>query len=582
MRMDMTISTDNPSSAAETLLAKIANIEWRQAKRAGDALVPTVSKLMAFISTAPPDEPAFGDFLQASLVVHRGCEDDGDPDPLQDWLLERAMYCLLAEIEDEREQFARMVQFPSETLDVIRRHALDEAGFQLISKQLASTNALDSGDAALIINLVIVKKRIQEIRRIFTAGVTDFYGQLLLDIHEAWRSMKTASEKDGKRRPVHPISVLVRAWQRQAAAKHITQDYERKHPVAVLKHPMGSIREISFVDAEMARLREFATPKNEQLVGFSFPEKPSVLPPVMPLSVAHPMGLKPTTKRGAVSHTVRIFFEALMALEPRERQAEIMFTLGDLIGYLYPDGKFNRTNQLQYIICAIYTLHFYATVPFMEDAEKGTLGYWRPVTARTLLRPFDTDERKIFLDVKLPPDTTQGMAVEKRIMRELGKTSAPKFNAYLTAAWLWDKHGTSPKGLIDPTRPVERRNESGALLDATGNPLRNSRGKTITNLYSPEAVRQLDREPNPEARKRYPVLSDTDLIKTCFPNTTDRNERRLLKLAKAHWMELEQAGIVSIDRAHKGWRLLPGTKHIEAYRGVREAISTKKKASKKK
>ena len=36
-------------------------------------------------------------------------------------------------------------------------------------------------------------------------------------------------------------------------------------------------------------------------------------------SIAHPMGLKPKTKAGAVSHEIRIFFEALTALEPLRR-----------------------------------------------------------------------------------------------------------------------------------------------------------------------------------------------------------------------------------------------------------------------
>ena len=83
-------------------------------------------------------------------------------------------------------------------------------------------------------------------------------------------------------------------------------------------------------------------------------------------------------------------------------------------------------------------------------------------------------------------------------------------------------------------------------------------------------VKQSEREPNPDAIKRYPVLSDEDLIYACFPNTTTQNLRVLLKRAQTHWTELEKAGIVRIERLTHGWRILPGASHIEKYRGVKE------------
>ena len=35
-----------------------------------------------------------------------------------------------------------------------------------------------------------------------------------------------------------------------------------------------------------------------------------------------------------------------MALEPTQTEGNIVITLGNLISYLYPHGKFHRTNQL--------------------------------------------------------------------------------------------------------------------------------------------------------------------------------------------------------------------------------------------
>ena len=374
----------------------------------------------------------------------------------------------------------------------------------------------------------------------------------------------------------HPLKRIVGAWIQETTSKQITREYDQKHPIGILKSALGSIRDVSFVElGETARLREFATPNSRQQVEstqlqlFHPAAKTSILPAVMPLQIAHPMGLKPKTKAGAVSHVIRIFFEALMALAPNQQQADMVFRLGDLIRYLYPDGKFHRTNQLPYIINALEVLHFHATVPWRDD--QGDLRRWRPVYVKSPLEINSKNETPVLMRVEMPPDAKQGIAVDKQITRELGKSSAPQFNAYLTAAWIWDKYGTHRGKIIDPTRPVERRNSENALVDATGKPILNPRGKALTNLYDTHAVKKLERELNPDAIKRYPVLSDADLIYACFPNTNDTQRKRLLKRAQAHWTQLEKTHIVRIERLTHGWRILPGASHVARYRGVQEA-----------
>jgi len=394
----------------------------------------------------------------------------------------------------------------------------------------------------------------------------------IASIHDSWiyaRLLNTQSK--------HPLTPIVKQWLIEQTAKQITPEYDRKHPVAVLRHPMGNIREITFVDADTARLREFATPESKEQVKelqltFDFAKPPpSILPVVVPLEVVQPHGLPLTTKAGAVSHVLRIFDEALMALEPRQHQTDIMFRLGDLINYLYPDGKFNRTNQLPYIINALETLHFHATVPF--DQGTSELGYWRPVSVRTRVPHDAKNDYKIYLDVKLPPDSRQGMMVEKAIMRQLGKQSAPKYYAYRIACWIFDKYGTTPKGLINPTQPIQTRNNTGQLVGSTGKVILSPRGKPITDAYHPTAVKQLDREPNPDAIKRYPVLSNNDLILACYPNGYNPKTRaRDLDRAKTHWRELEKRRIIAIVEEKDGWRIVPSETHIKAYRGLKEAI----------
>ena len=246
-----------------------------------------------------------------------------------------------------------------------------------------------------------------------------------------------------------------------------------------------------------------------------------------------------------------------------------MFTLGDLIAYFYPDGKFNRTNQLKYITEALDILHYGATVPYQWDT--GKIGYWRPIIVRTPIRNTDGNDIPIFIEVKLPPDARQGMAMDKNTLRRLGKASVPKFNAYLTAAWIWDKYGTHNGNIIDPTKPEEHRNEEGGLIDANGTPIRNAHGKVLTNIYDTAAVRQLNRVPNPEAVKQYPLLSNHDLIAAYNPEKKSTGyTSKDLQRAKRYWEQLEAGGIVRIERLRSGWRILPSEQHIAHYRGLKE------------
>ena len=129
------------------------------------------------------------------------------------------------------------------------------------------------------------------------------------------------------------------------------------------------------------------------------------------------------------------------------------------------------------------------------------------------------------------PDAKQGYLVIKNVGRHLGMKSASQWNAYHVAGFLWDKHATVLGNLIDPTRPIDRRNEKGEIVDADGKPILTARGKPITNLYHDRVIAQGEREDNPAA-DRYPVLSRNDLIAACMPKATDTNPRRFVGKGK--------------------------------------------------
>ena len=396
-------------------------------------------------------------------------------------------------------------------------------------------------------------------------------------LHSHWQAVRDRGEK----KIPHILEPIIREWLKwliEHNAKHITAKLDKIRPVSIIKNPMGSIREISFTDSGNAQLREFATPErtsqvnpDQMRLGFN-DEPPSILPDIMPLEVPNPDGIKPTTKGGAVSHVVRIFYEALMALEPHERASDIVFRLGDLIDYLNPDGKFHRSTQLPYIIDALEILHVHATLPWIDDT--GAMRKWRPVWVKSPLSMDSQNDAPVHMRVEVPPDARQGYMIVKFTHRMLGKKSDPQLNAYHTISWLWDKHATVKGKLIDPTRPIDRRNEKGEIVGADRVPIPTARGKPITNLYHDRVIAQGDREDNPAA-DRYPVLSKNDLIAACMPKATTTNIRVLWQRAKKYWEGMESQGIIRIKPERNGWRIFPSQEHLAAYRGVKKSAQKK-------
>ena len=385
----------------------------------------------------------------------------------------------------------------------------------------------------------------------------------IVAIHRLW----TAVNEKHKGAFHHPIGSIIEAYLKEATARQVTQEYNRKHPASILKHPMGSIQDLAFIENDTAILREFNMPdsiKRVQEAQMTLLETEFIIPDVMLLEVAQPLGIQSKTKRGAVSHTLRIFFEALMALKPNQTHSVMSFTLGDLIKYLYPNGKFNRTNQLPYIEQGLLALHTHATIPY--KTESGGIGKWRPVVVRNVIGNFTKNDDKIYLDVRLPPDAKQGAMIEKQTLRLLGQKSAPKFSAYLAACYLFDKYGTVNGKIIDPTRPVTYQNDEGHILDGNGERLYTKNGKAIKSAYHPDARVKLPREDNPK-RIRYPLLSNDDLMKACRLQN-DQNQRRAVARAKKHWEDLESDGIVRIEKLRKGWRIMPSENHIQYYRAL--------------
>ena len=391
-------------------------------------------------------------------------------------------------------------------------------------------------------------------------------------LHQAWL---LALEQDTKLS--HPIVPLVRAWLQEQSAKRVTPDYDKKHPGGVLKSSLRSVRDVIVSQAngteKVGQLRGISAPAPEsqqiELPGF---EMQSILPAVLPLENVRMVDGMETTKRGSVAMPIRLFFEALMALNPKETQVDLHIKLGDLLHFLNPDGKYHRTNHLPYVLQGLHSLYD-LRIPYRENPDKpDTEVDWIPVLPRTVPNPNSGDDASIILEVKLPPDARGGMMVEKDILRRIGKQSSAKFNAYLSACWIFDRYGTTPKGIIDPTKPAAQRDTEGYLTDGNGKRIFNDSGKPIKNRYHAQNIAAGERVGN-EAREQYPILSFEDLTRACFPKGFDTRHRvNYRKRALKAWDTLEADGIIRIEKYQHGWRILPSDTHIGRYRGLKKNV----------
>ena len=269
---------------------------------------------------------------------------------------------------------------------------------------------------------------------------------------------------------------------------------------------------------------------------------------------------------------IRIFFEALMALQPKETEVDIHFTLGDLLGYLNPNAKYHRKNHLPYVIQGLNALYS-LRIPYRPNPNKSTTEVdWIPVLPRTVPNLQSDDNAPIILEVKIPPDTKQGMLAEKDLLRKFGKHSSARFNAYLSACWVFDKYGTLHGSIIDPTKPTARKDDSGYLINADGKRIYNQKGIPIKNPYHKNTIATLDREAN-KARKKYPILSFDDLTRACFPKGFPTSKRATYqKRAMQAWDTLAFEEQVRIEKHNYGWRIMPSKAHINYYRAFKKSM----------
>ena len=402
--------------------------------------------------------------------------------------------------------------------------------------------------------------------------------------HRAFLSAKNMGY-EGK----HPLTGVIVALQDRPPKVESTSIYDARRPAAFMGFPRGSFTVEMFSDSSPGgSLKRFVDdsllPQSVQLFLPGMSRKSVIRDPGKML-LAHVAGVPTTTRKGAVSSEVRVAVEAIMQTPPKERMVQVHVLLGDLIDRIYPNG-FNWTNQAPTLIAAIENIDN-LRVPFRNSSGRIQTG-WAPVTLNT--KELSGRDDDVVFTVSLPEDATVGPMVEKKYVRLLGLISAPKWQAYFALCDLFHRRGVN-KGdngfyLADPTRPVERRNADGYLLNAQGEVIYGTSGAPLIDLYSPEAVEQLDREDDQQAIDEYPIVPFDDMLKAAFPGRVYKSasEKSIyLERAKQHFRELadlpskafgkkkgeEKAPhIIRIVEHSRGWQFLPGESHIKTYRAV--------------
>ena len=384
----------------------------------------------------------------------------------------------------------------------------------------------------------------------------------------------------------HPLSTIIRAWLQEQTAKHINREYDRRHPVAIIeKSVLGSIRDV-VLDMEGAGNLPIITEQTPELQQLDIWESEDPLPSVLPWSRLLWDGISLQTKSGAVSHGVCVADEVFMELNTGEWEGRQRWELGTLLRALHPNltEKQLTSNRKKYLTHVIKGIQETEKLGWKAQMD-GESGLYIPIKIRQRFMPtiHSSDDFPIIFEIAIPAAGGAGyMMVEKDVIRRARKKSANQLNAVKTSYWLIDTHGTgkTKEGIayiIDPTRPVEKRDADGYLIHPeTLLRLHNSKGQPLRKITGPEAVRQLPRKKNRPQRNRYKELSPASRIKAVFPEGVPptMSNSTASKRADMAFDDLADASYFEIEKSKDGsdrWRIMPSDSHVRRYRAIRHA-----------
>ena len=381
-------------------------------------------------------------------------------------------------------------------------------------------------------------------------------------IHRAWLEVREYVPGIS-----HPLVPIVREWITDQNAKRITAETEKKRPAATL--PVKSAARVRDIFVESAETEIAPSPPPAAQLMLPTLAVKQHLPEILPLEILQGIPLQ-TQGRQQVSMVVRLFFEGVMKLNPKQYKGEFKKSLGELVADLHSENDRIQKRDIDRVVKGIYLLD-QIRIPYVDPV--GGPGRFRPIRAWNEPAHGANKDFIVKFYVEFPADDKGGMLVIKSIIRRLGQVSPSQFNAYLAACWIFNRYGRNPKNaLIDPTMPDpdSARDERGVLLHPeTHHSILDDKGKGVKDIFAPAAVKVLDRVDRAEA-SAYPVLSFDELTRACYPgvNLNKTNKSKYDRDALEAWDGLEREGIIRIIRHADGYQILPSSEHLNQHRAI--------------
>lgn len=327
------------------------------------------------------------------------------------------------------------------------------------------------------------------------------------DVHAQW----TAARKAGRKLP-HPLEAMVRTW---TPAPKRAEAVAR--PDAILAGPfiqthardkrIGSLAFQPF--AHLAPAPEGVL----YLPGFGTGEEHGE-----PVSASLPLSIwtlgSGDHRSPAAALALRVVVDFASAVPLLERGGRLRFeeTLYDLWRRHYPGAKRPHPSQLRRLREALHHAHNLRIAH--RDPETGAGGDWSPFAVRNI--PHVHAAARVVVDIELPPGSDRGIIHDRAAGFRVGPASGTAFRLLLSLEAHW-------------AAPGRMRFKVGR---GRGRPWKQAR-----NI------------------KRYPRVSDAELLAWTYPAGHNRRRADALRQAAQALARLEAAGLVRVGPER---RIMPG------------------------
>lgn len=355
-------------------------------------------------------------------------------------------------------------------------------------------------------------------------------------IHERW-----AAKRDS--RLPHPIGPLVES----ARDRAVTVAPDRK-PIGIMPSASTGVPNVLFHAHELTDDEAYG---GGAVTDLSFADagylpglepQPSAIVPCYPVAVFDRTADRATI-RGAAPVFLRVLHELVTAVPLRDRGDDVRIAkpARELMAGVWAGDLSHPARKLRVLRYALFQAH-------NARLDCGDVE-WAPVTVKAMPKHPDAP---VIVDIEKAPGASAGSggAFSRAVLRGFAG-SFTLYRGYLGLVGLRNKYGTHRGKLMPTYVPDVTTDASGAVLDVTGNPIVDSKGRPVRSRWHPLAKAKAwtaRRIVNPAIP--MPWLDDDDLLRLFMPPIPRdaTNPRIYLKRARAAVDDLERKGFVVVIR----------------------------------